>query len=135
MTAFGEALQVEKDLERLVAEMEHNESEAILNEYSDKLHLFETLDGYNMRNKSAQVLEGLGFSTADLERPYNQFSGGWRMRVLLARLILQHPDVLMLDEPTNHLDLPSIEWLERYLSTYDGAVIIVSHDRYFWTRW
>ncbi|UYQ95200.1 ABC-F family ATP-binding cassette domain-containing protein [Chitinophaga horti] len=131
MMAFGEALKVEKDLERLVAEMEHNESEALLNEYSDKLHLFETLDGYNMRNKSAQVLEGLGFSTADLERPYSQFSGGWRMRVLLARLILQHPDVLMLDEPTNHLDLPSIEWLERYLQTYDGAVIIVSHDRFF----
>lgn len=131
MTAFAEALQVEKDLERLVAQMEHSESEALLNEYSDKLHLFETLDGYNMRNKSAQVLEGLGFSTADLERPYSQFSGGWRMRVLLAKLILQHPDVLMLDEPTNHLDLPSIEWLERYLQTYDGAVIIVSHDRYF----
>ncbi|WP_295124097.1 ABC-F family ATP-binding cassette domain-containing protein [uncultured Chitinophaga sp.] len=131
MTAFEEAVKVEKELERLVAEMEHNESEALLNDYSDKLHLFETLDGYNMRNKAAAVLEGLGFSTAALERPYSTFSGGWRMRVLLARLILQQPDVLMLDEPTNHLDLPSIEWLERYLQNYGGAVIIVSHDRYF----
>jgi ATP-binding cassette subfamily F protein 3 len=87
-----------------------------------------------MRHKTAQVLEGLGFSTADLERPYNQFSGGWRMRVLLAKLILQQPDVLMLDEPTNHLDLPSIEWLEKYLLGYNGAVIIVSHDRFFLDR-
>lgn len=134
MTAFGEALRLEKELERITKELETNESEAILMEYADKLHEFEVLDGYNMRHKTAQVLEGLGFSTADLERPYSQFSGGWRMRVLLAKLILQQPDVLMLDEPTNHLDLPSIEWLEKYLQSYNGAVIIVSHDRYFLDR-
>jgi ATP-binding cassette subfamily F protein 3 len=79
-------------------------------------------------------LEGLGFSTADLQRPYNQFSGGWRMRVLLAKMMLQAPDLLLLDEPTNHLDLPSIEWLERYLIGYPGSVVIVSHDRYFLDR-
>jgi ATP-binding cassette subfamily F protein 3 len=134
MTAFAEALRLEKELERITKELETNESEAILMEYADKLHEFEVLDGYNMRHKTAQVLEGLGFSTADLERPYSQFSGGWRMRVLLAKLILQQPDVLMLDEPTNHLDLPSIEWLEKYLQSYNGAVIIVSHDRYFLDR-
>jgi ATP-binding cassette subfamily F protein 3 len=134
MTAFEEAQKIEKDIERITKELEHNQEEALLIEFSDKLHEFEALDGYNMRHRSAQVLEGLGFSTADLERPYNQFSGGWRMRVLLAKLILQQPDVLMLDEPTNHLDLPSIEWLEKYLQSYNGAVIIVSHDRYFLDR-
>jgi ATP-binding cassette subfamily F protein 3 len=131
MTAFEQALKVEKELEILTEKLEHSQDEALLHEYSDKLHEFDTLDGYNIRHKTATVLEGLGFSTADLERPYSQFSGGWRMRVLLARLILQQPDVLMLDEPTNHLDLPSIEWLEKYLSNYSGAVIIVSHDRFF----
>jgi ATP-binding cassette, subfamily F, member 3 len=134
MTAFEKAQQLEKDIERLTKELETNQEEAILIEFSDKLHEFETLGGYDMRHRSAAVLEGLGFSTADLERPYSQFSGGWRMRVLLAKLILQQPDVLMLDEPTNHLDLPSIEWLEKYLSGYNGAVIIVSHDRYFLDR-
>lgn len=134
MTAFEQALKVEKELEILTEKLEHSQDEALLHEYSDKLHEFDTLDGYNIRHKTATVLEGLGFSTADLERPYSQFSGGWRMRVLLARLILQQPDVLMLDEPTNHLDLPSIEWLEKYLSNYSGAVIIVSHDRFFLDR-
>lgn len=134
MTAFEEAIKLEKDIERLTQELETNQSEELLIEFSDKLHLFETLGGYEMKHRSAQVLEGLGFSTADLERPYNQFSGGWRMRVLLAKLILQQPDVLMLDEPTNHLDLPSIEWLEKYLQSYNGAVIIVSHDRFFLDR-
>ncbi|WP_343307653.1 ABC-F family ATP-binding cassette domain-containing protein [Chitinophaga niabensis] len=134
MTAFAEALKVEKELEELTEKLEHTQDEATLHAYSDKLHEFDILDGYNIRHKTATVLEGLGFTTADLERPYNQFSGGWRMRVLLARIILQKPDVLMLDEPTNHLDLPSIEWLEKYLSNYDGAVIIVSHDRYFLDR-
>lgn len=134
MTAFVEAQQLEKDIERITQELEHNQEEALLHEFSDKLHAFEALDGYNMRHRTAQVLEGLGFSTADLQRPYSEFSGGWRMRVLLAKLILQQPDVLMLDEPTNHLDLPSIEWLEKYLQNYSGAVIIVSHDRYFLDR-
>lgn len=134
MTAFAEAVKLEKELEELTKRLETDESEALLLEYSEKLHEFDTMGGYTMEHKTAQVLEGLGFSTTDLARPYSQFSGGWRMRVLLARLILQQPDVLMLDEPTNHLDLPSIEWLEKYLVGYNGAVIIVSHDRYFLDR-
>lgn len=134
MTAFAEAVKLEKELEDLTKRLETDESEALLLEYSEKLHEFDTMGGYTMEHKTAQVLEGLGFNTTDLARPYSQFSGGWRMRVLLARLILQQPDVLMLDEPTNHLDLPSIEWLEKYLVGYNGAVIIVSHDRYFLDR-
>ncbi|RYD91730.1 MAG: ABC-F family ATP-binding cassette domain-containing protein, partial [Sphingobacteriales bacterium] len=102
--------------------------------YSDKLHEFEEAGGYEMEYKTGEVLQGLGFSNADLQRPYQEFSGGWRMRVLLARMILQQPDLLLLDEPTNHLDLPSIEWLEKYLQHYKGAVVMVSHDRFFLNR-
>ncbi|GAA4306244.1 ABC-F family ATP-binding cassette domain-containing protein [Compostibacter hankyongensis] len=134
MTAFEEALRLEKELEQITRQLEQDENEALLHTYSDKLHAFELLDGYDMHHKTAAMLEGLGFSTADLQRPYREFSGGWRMRVLLAKMMLQKPDLLMLDEPTNHLDLPSIEWLERYLQHYDGTVVIVSHDRYFLDR-
>ncbi|MFM2015278.1 MAG: hypothetical protein RIQ51_768 [Bacteroidota bacterium] len=91
----------------------------------------DVLDGYNIEHKAEEVLHGLGFTNKDLIRPYKEFSGGWRMRVLLAKMILQAPDVLLLDEPTNHLDLPSIEWLEKYLLHYKGSVVIVSHDKYF----
>jgi ATP-binding cassette subfamily F protein 3 len=103
-------------------------------EYSHKLHEFEEAGGYEIEHKTEEVLQGLGFSNADLSRPYREFSGGWRMRVLLAKMILQAPDLLLLDEPTNHLDLPSIEWLEKYLQHYKGAVVIVSHDKYFLNR-
>ena len=92
---------------------------------------FDALDGYNIDNKTAEILEGLGFKTADLDRPMKEFSGGWRMRVVLAKMLLEEPDIMLMDEPTNHLDLPSIEWLEGYLSNYPGSVVIVSHDREF----
>ena len=92
------------------------------------------LGGYDIHHKTEEVLQGLGFSNSDLERPYKEFSGGWRMRVLLAKMILQQPDLLLLDEPTNHLDLPSIQWLEKYLQHYKGSVVIVSHDKYFLNR-
>jgi ATP-binding cassette subfamily F protein 3 len=94
----------------------------------------ETLGGYTIHHRTEEVLQGLGFSNQDLSRPYREFSGGWRMRVLLAKMILQQPDLLLLDEPTNHLDLPSIEWLEKYLVHYQGAVVIVSHDKFFLDR-
>src|SRR5207247_188035 len=90
--------------------------------------------GYNIRYKTEKILEGLGFTTEQLTQPFTQFSGGWRMRVMLAKMLLQQPDLLMLDEPTNHLDLPSIEWLEEYLRGYKGTVIVVSHDRAFLDR-
>jgi ATP-binding cassette subfamily F protein 3 len=135
MTAFEKAHEIEKEMERIVKELETKpDDEKLLDDYSHALHDFEVAGGYEMEHRSAEVLEGLGFTTADLQRPYNQFSGGWRMRVLLAKMMLQAPDLLMLDEPTNHLDLPSIEWLERYLISYPGSVVIVSHDRYFLDR-
>ncbi len=135
MQAFEKAHQVEKEMEDVLKELESKPDDAqLLDDYSHLLHDFEVAGGYEMEHRAAEVLEGLGFSTADLQRPYDQFSGGWRMRVLLAKMMLQAPDLLLLDEPTNHLDLPSIEWLERYLISYPGSVVIVSHDRYFLDR-
>lgn len=134
-TAFEKAVRIEAELADIMKDLEEKpDDEELLIQYSETLHEFELAGGYEMEHRAAEVLEGLGFSTKDLQRPYNQFSGGWRMRVLLAKLMLQQPDILMLDEPTNHLDLPSIEWLERYLQSYPGTVIIVSHDRYFLDR-
>jgi len=98
------------------------------------LHEMEVLDGYSIHHRTEEILQGLGFANADLGKQYKNFSGGWRMRVLLAKMILMNPDVLLMDEPTNHLDLPSIEWLEKYLIHYPGAVVIVSHDRFFLDR-
>ena len=132
--AFEKVLQLEKEIEVLGKELEKTGDEKTLYEYTDKLHELETLGGYNIHHKTEEVLQGLGFSNADLQRPYHEFSGGWRMRVLLAKMILQQPDLLLLDEPTNHLDLPSIEWLEKYLQHYQGSVVIVSHDKYFLNR-
>ena len=133
--AFEKVLQLEKEIEETGKLLEANhEDEALLQLYSDKLHEMDTLDGYNIHHKTEEILQGLGFSNSDLSRPYKEFSGGWRMRVLLAKMILQQPDLLLLDEPTNHLDLPSIEWLEKYLQHYQGSVVIVSHDRWFLDR-
>jgi ATP-binding cassette, subfamily F, member 3 len=134
MSAFEKVLQLEKEIEVLGKELERTGDEQLVHDYSDKLHELELLDGYNIHHKTEEVLQGLGFANQDLQRPYKEFSGGWRMRVLLAKMILQQPDLLLLDEPTNHLDLPSIEWLEKYLQHYQGAVVIVSHDKYFLNR-
>lgn len=135
MQAFERAHEIEKVMEQILKDLETKpDDEKLLDDYSHALHDFEMAGGYEMEHRSAEVLEGLGFSTADLQRPYDEFSGGWRMRVLLAKMMLQAPDLLLLDEPTNHLDLPSIEWLERYLQGYPGSVVIVSHDRYFLDR-
>ncbi len=135
MGAFEKVMQLEKEIDVLGKELEiHHDDERLLHEYSDKLHELELLGGYTIHHRTEEVLHGLGFSQIDLQRPYREFSGGWRMRVLLAKMILQEPDLLLLDEPTNHLDLPSIEWLEKYLQHYKGAVVIVSHDKYFLNR-
>jgi ATP-binding cassette subfamily F protein 3 len=132
--AFEQVLLLEKEIEKIGHELEKNSDEALAHLYGDKLHELEILGGYNIHHKTEEILQGLGFLNSDLERPYKEFSGGWRMRVLLAKMILMQPDVLLLDEPTNHLDLPSIQWLEKYLQHYRGSVVIVSHDRYFLDR-
>ena len=99
--------------------------------YSDLQDRFRLRDGYSIELKTATVLQGLGFKTADFERPTETFSGGWQMRIALAKLLLGQPNLLLLDEPTNHLDLEARNWLEEYLNAYPHAVILVSHDRLF----
>ena len=134
LSAFEKIKLLEKEIEEIGKELEETSDEKTLILYSDKLHELEVLGGYDIHHKTENVLQGLGFANEDLHRPYKEFSGGWRMRVLLAKMILQQPDLLLLDEPTNHLDLPSIEWLEKYLLHYKGSVVIVSHDKYFLNR-
>jgi ATP-binding cassette, subfamily F, member 3 len=134
MGAFERVKQLEKELEMLGHELERTGDESLANKYADLLHEMEVLDGYSIHHRTEEILQGLGFANADLGKQYKNFSGGWRMRVLLAKMILMNPDVLLMDEPTNHLDLPSIEWLEKYLIHYPGAVVIVSHDRFFLDR-
>ena len=131
MEAFERQNQIHDEIEELLKKIETDYSEEVLNKLSDKQQEFEALDGYNIEYKANEILAGLGFSTADQHRPLNTFSGGWRMRVMLAKILLQTPDILLLDEPTNHMDLPSIKWLETYLAGFEGAIVIVSHDRYF----
>jgi ATP-binding cassette subfamily F protein 3 len=134
MGAFERVKILEKEIEALGLELEKTGDENLAIEYSEKLHELEVLGGYNIHHKTEEILQGLGFTNESLHKPYKLFSGGWRMRVLLAKMILMAPDVLLLDEPTNHLDLPSIEWLEKYLLHYQGAVVMVSHDRFFLDR-
>src|SRR6478609_6003617 len=138
MGAFEKVLRLEKEIESMGHQIETMppgpEQETLLVKYTDNLHELEVLGGYTIHHRTEEVLQGLGFTNADLQRPFREFSGGWRMRVLLAKMILQQPDLLLLDEPTNHLDLPSIEWLEKYLLHYQGSVVIVSHDKFFLNR-
>ena len=134
MGAFERVKELEKEIEAIGLELERTGDETLAHDYSEKLHELEILGGYDIHHKTEEILQGLGFTNENLHKPYKLFSGGWRMRVLLAKMILMHPDVLLLDEPTNHLDLPSIEWLEKYLQHYQGAVVMVSHDRYFLDR-
>ncbi|MCX8491350.1 MAG: ABC-F family ATP-binding cassette domain-containing protein, partial [Cyclobacteriaceae bacterium] len=131
MGAFKEAVDTQRQLENVLHQLETEYSDELVDRLTKLQEKFEHLDGYTMQSKAEEVLEGIGFTTKDLHRPLREFSGGWRMRVMLAKLLLEKPSCLMLDEPTNHLDLPSIEWVENYLRNYEGAVVIVSHDRTF----
>jgi len=134
MEAFERQNQLHTEIENLLKKLETDYSDDILNKLSDKQTEFEALDGYNIEFRAHEILAGLGFSEDEQSRPLATFSGGWRMRVMLARILLQAPDILLLDEPTNHMDLPSIKWLENYLQAFEGAIVIVSHDRYFLDR-
>ncbi|MGS2739662.1 ribosomal protection-like ABC-F family protein [Sinomicrobium sp. M5D2P17] len=122
------------DINRKLAERTDYESEAyhqLMVDLSDITHRYEILGGYNYQGETEKVLQGLGFKREDFDKLTDTFSGGWRMRIELAKLLLQNNDVLLLDEPTNHLDIESIIWLEQFLQRYPGAVVIVSHDKMF----
>lgn len=106
----------------------------LLDQLGDLEHRYEALGGYYYENEAKAILSGLGFDVDQYHQPVSVLSGGWRMRVLLARILLQKPDLLLLDEPTNHLDIPSLEWLEQHLMNFIGSVILVSHDRFFIER-
>ncbi|MEE8717660.1 MAG: ABC-F family ATP-binding cassette domain-containing protein [Coriobacteriales bacterium] len=120
------------ELERLLGDPDQTENhQELLDEYGRDRDRFEAAGGYELETRARTILTGLGFSPQDLGRDVVEFSGGWQMRIQLSKLLLRHPDLLLLDEPTNHLDLASVQWLESFLSAYDGAVLIVSHDRAF----
>ena len=130
-------LEMEEQLRRLEAEMktaDGEELEAKLSQYSRLSHEFEMANGYACRSEITGVLKGLGFEEEEFSKPIDALSGGQKTRVSLGKLLLTKPDILLLDEPTNHLDMASIAWLETYLKSYTGAVIIVAHDRYFLDR-
>ncbi|CAH2560146.1 Putative probable ATP-binding protein YbiT [Cardinium endosymbiont of Oedothorax gibbosus] len=131
MQAFSEALVTQKKIESLCQQMEVNYSDDLLRQLSNLQETFERIGGYDIQSRTEAMLEGIGFATKDLDRSLSEFSGGWRMRVMFAKLLLQQPSLLILDEPTNHLDLVSIKWVEAYLKNYDSAFIVVSHDRSF----
>lgn len=135
--AFTEIRVLEAELEQInlqLAERTDYESEAyhqLMVDLNDKQHQYEILGGYNYKGDTEKILQGLGFKREDFEKLTDTFSGGWRMRIELAKLLLQNNDILLLDEPTNHLDIESIIWLENFLKNYSGAVVIVSHDKMF----
>lgn len=133
-TVIEPILNMEKRMSQMQEDMKHltgSELDELYSSYTALTHSYELMDGYAAKSRVVGILKGLGFEEADFDRKINTLSGGQKTRVFLAKLLLEEPDIILLDEPTNHLDLRSIEWLESYLLNYKGAVIIVSHDRYF----
>ena len=137
LKAFGELTAIEERISTLSQEVakrhgeEGREYEDLLNELGELQHRFEAMNGFSAKGEVDKILMGLGFQPEDLNRPCSEFSGGWQMRIELAKLLLREPDLLMLDEPTNHLDIESLTWIENFLRTYPGGILLISHDRAF----
>src|SRR5947209_17225446 len=138
MDGAGPVAEVAAELKSLEAAMTDpdraGEMESILERYGEVQHRFEQLDGYALEGRAREVLAGLSFSQKMMDGDVGNLSGGWKMRVALARILLMRPDVMLLDEPSNHLDLESLIWLEQFLKGYDGALMMTSHDREFMNR-
>ncbi len=135
LTGRQELLDLEAQVARLEERMSQGDaSEALAETYADAQDRFRREGGYGFRSKAREIAAGMGFDEDDIDQPLSTFSGGWKMRALLARLLFSAPDLLLLDEPTNHLDVESIEWLEAFLTNYDGTVVTISHDRSFLNR-
>jgi ATP-binding cassette subfamily F protein 3 len=136
MSVFDDLHAMEKEMEQLthrMSELDHTGKEYadVADRYQMLEHQFRARDGYTLESEVGKVLTGLGFTRNDWQRNTEEFSGGWQMRIALAKLLLQKPNLLLLDEPTNHLDLEARNWLEEYLTTYPNAFVLISHDRYF----
>jgi len=134
LSGFETVWALEREMEDVARALETAPSEALTDRYGELQHRFEALGGYRLETQARAILSGLGFEAGQLTHSLTTFSGGWRMRAALARLLLLAPSLLLLDEPTNHLDLASLAWLEDFLTGYDGTVVVVSHDRYFLNR-
>ncbi len=137
MTAFSELNAIEERISELNQELqrlhgiEGSDYQGVLDELGELQHRFEAMNGFSAKGEVDKILMGLGFTPEDVDRPCSEFSGGWQMRIELAKLLLLEPDLLMLDEPTNHLDIESLTWLENFLRTYHGGILVISHDRAF----
>jgi len=136
-SGVGDISALKEEIDDVQREMEEHPDHSsedymeLIEKQGELLHKFEALDGFRIKSNIEKILEGLGFSSSDFDRLTEEFSGGWQMRIALAKLLLVQPSVLLLDEPTNHLDIESLIWVEDFLKNYEGAIILVSHDRTF----
>jgi len=139
MSVFADQRSIQEEIDQLsslMSTMDQDDPELapVVERYGELHHMFEGFDGYLLETRARSVLQGLGFGPADLDQPVENFSGGWKMRLALAKLLLEEPSYLFLDEPTNHLDIESMDFLEGYLKSFKGSMVVISHDRYFIDR-